>query len=53
MAALKPNLHIIAGPNGVGKTTFAREFLPRYVECLEFVGRGRGLLNKFRMGGAA
>jgi predicted ABC-type ATPase len=37
MAALKPNLYIIAGPNGVGKTTFAREFLPHYVECLEFV----------------
>jgi len=33
----KPNLYIIAGPNGVGKTTFAREFLPYYVECLEFV----------------
>ena len=26
-----------SGPNGVGKTTFAREFLPHYVECLEFV----------------
>ena len=37
VAALKPNLYIIAGPNGVGKTTFAREFLPHYVECLEFV----------------
>lgn len=37
MAALKPNLYIIAGPNGVGKTTFAREFLPHYVDCLEFV----------------
>ena len=37
MAAHKPNLYIIAGPNGVGKTTFAREFLPNYVECLEFV----------------
>jgi predicted ABC-type ATPase len=37
MAALRPNLYIIAGPNGVGKTTFAREFLPHYVDCLEFV----------------
>jgi predicted ABC-type ATPase len=37
MASHKPNLYIIAGPNGVGKTTFAREFLPHYVECLEFV----------------
>jgi predicted ABC-type ATPase len=31
------NLYIIAGPNGSGKTTFARKFLPQYVECLEFV----------------
>jgi len=37
MAGRKPNLYIIAGPNGVGKTTFAREFLPHYVDCLEFV----------------
>jgi len=33
----KPQLYIIAGPNGSGKTTFARKFLPHYVECLEFV----------------
>ena len=45
-------LYIIAGPNGVGKTTFAREFPPHYVECLVFVCRGRGLLNKFQIGGA-
>ncbi len=32
-----PNLYIIAGPNGVGKTTFAKEFLPRYVKCPNFV----------------
>jgi len=32
-----PNLYIIAGPNGVGKTTFARDFLPAEVQCLEFV----------------
>jgi len=31
------NLYIIAGPNGSGKTTFARKFLPQYVECLEFI----------------
>ena len=37
MAVFKPNLYIIAGPNGVGKTTFAREFLPHYVGCMEFV----------------
>jgi len=27
---MAPNLYIVAGPNGVGKTTFAREFLPNY-----------------------
>jgi predicted ABC-type ATPase len=30
-------LYIIAGPNGVGKTTFAREFLPNYAHCNNFV----------------
>jgi predicted ABC-type ATPase len=30
-------LYIIAGPNGVGKTTFAREFLPHYADCKNFV----------------
>lgn len=34
---LKPNLYIIAGPNGSGKTTFAREFLPKYVKCNNFI----------------
>lgn len=33
----EPNLYIIAGPNGSGKTTFAREFLPNIVRCLEFI----------------
>ena len=32
-----PQVYIIAGANGSGKTTFAREFLPNYVECLNFV----------------
>ena len=32
-----PNLYIIAGPNGVGKTTFANEFLPLYAHCKKFV----------------
>src|SRR5947199_10741082 len=34
---MSPSLYIIAGPNGVGKTTFAREFLPNYADCRNFV----------------
>jgi len=30
-------LYIIAGPNGVGKTTFARTFLPEYADCKNFI----------------
>jgi predicted ABC-type ATPase len=30
-------LYIIAGPNGVGKTTFATKFLPNYADCQNFV----------------
>lgn len=33
----RPQCSIIAGPNDAGKTTFARDFLPRSVHCLEFV----------------
>ena len=33
----KQNVYIIAGPNGSGKTTFARLFLPDYVNCPNFV----------------
>jgi predicted ABC-type ATPase len=29
--------YIIAGPNGSGKTTFAKEFLPVEAECLNFI----------------
>ncbi len=31
------NVYIIAGSNGAGKTTFAREFLPDYVHCPHFI----------------
>ena len=34
---MSPNLYIVAGPNGVGKTTFAREFLPNYADCRNFI----------------
>ncbi|MDD5423223.1 MAG: zeta toxin family protein [Candidatus Omnitrophota bacterium] len=33
----KQNVYVIAGPNGSGKTTFAREFLPKYAHCSNFV----------------
>jgi predicted ABC-type ATPase len=33
----KKNVYIIAGPNGSGKTTFAKQFLPDYVNCPNFV----------------
>jgi len=33
----KPTCLIIAGPNGSGKTTFATDFLPLYMECRNFV----------------
>ena len=32
-----PALYIIAGPNGVGKTTFADRYLPDEIKQLEFV----------------
>lgn len=34
---MSPNVYVIAGPNGSGKTTFAREFLPNQVECKHFI----------------
>src|SRR6266480_3871128 len=32
-----PTLYVIAGPNGVGKTTFADRYLPDEAKQLEFV----------------
>jgi len=34
---MPPSVYIIAGPNDAGKTTFAREFLPRYADSPTFV----------------
>ena len=31
------NVYIIAGPNGSGKTTFAKTFLPDYARCDRFI----------------
>ena len=31
------NVYVIAGPNGSGKTTFAKTFLPEYAKCDRFV----------------
>jgi len=31
-----PTIYLIAGSNGAGKTTFAKEFLPHEVKCLRF-----------------
>ena len=36
-ASRRPCLYIVAGPNGSGKTTFARRFLPDYARCQQFV----------------
>lgn len=32
-----PTIYVIAGCNGAGKTTFAREYLPHEVKCLRFL----------------
>ncbi len=37
MPASSPTIYVIAGCNGAGKTTFAREFLPKEVKCLRFL----------------
>lgn len=33
----KPTIYLIADCNGAGRTTFAREFLPKEVKCLRFL----------------
>ena len=37
MSATTPTIYLIAGCNGAGKTTFAKEFLPTEVKCLRFL----------------
>src|SRR5205809_3867967 len=37
MPAPKPTIYLIAGCNGAGKTTFAKEFLPKEIKCLRFL----------------
>jgi predicted ABC-type ATPase len=37
MAVKQPTIYVIAGCNGAGKTTFARQFLPYEVKCLRFL----------------
>src|SRR5271166_911234 len=32
-----PTVYVIAGANGAGKTTFATEFLPDFVNCRQFL----------------
>ena len=37
MPSPRPQLYVIAGSNGSGKTTFAKRFLPAVVSCKEFI----------------
>lgn len=37
MPSSKPTIYLIADCNGAGKTTFAKEFLPKEVKCLRFL----------------
>ncbi len=37
MPATTPTIYLIAGCNGAGKTTFAKEFLPTEAKCLRFL----------------
>jgi predicted ABC-type ATPase len=47
MPTFHATIYLIAGCNGAGKTTFAKEFLPNEVKCLRFFNAdesARGLL---------
>jgi len=37
LLGVMPNLFIVAGPNGAGKSTYMQRFLPKEVQCSEFV----------------
>jgi len=37
MSMDQPIIYLIGGCNGAGKTTFAREYLPKEVQCLRFL----------------
>ena len=52
MPSSEPTIYVIAGCNGAGKTTFAKEFLPYEVKCLRFynadeIARGLSPLAPF------
>lgn len=55
MPAQPPTIYVIAGCNSAGKTTFARQFLPKEVKCLRFpnadgIARGLSPLKRSRRG---
>ncbi len=48
MSAKPPSIYLIAGCNGAGRATFAREFLPKEVKWLRFLNAdeiARGFSN--------
>lgn len=56
MPAQPSTIYLIAGCNGAGKTTFAKEFLPKEVKCLRFLNAdemARGLSPLDPTAGAA